>query len=281
LARRVHTDPFSSVRLFGPDKCVYATSIKKHQWLLMMEIGCICAFMTNFINVKLLQCLSIMPFVQQLMKVFQVSQTAKRRFMNRPDFLKPRLIASLLIPACSLFAGTACGAQQIVGADGTPLGQQAAPHSPELDRADERVDTAKSKVDQAHKQLAAAKAMVKAAEAELKASRADRDALALRNDAQQLADAAGIQSTAVLPDNSIRQVIIPPQGNRLAPVPAAVNPIPVQPAARAQAQSLVEFNAQPASDVAAPAKDLSPAPGAPAPSAELKPQMQPEPNSVP
>jgi multidrug resistance efflux pump len=160
------------------------------------------------------------------------------------------------------------------------LGQQAAPHSPELDRADERVDTAKSKVDQAHKQLAAAKAMVKAAEAELKASRADRDALALRNDAQQLADAAGIQSTAVLPDNSIRQVIIPPQGNRLAPVPAAVNPIPVQPAARAQAQSLVEFNAQPA-DVAAPAKDLSPSPGAPAPSADLKPQMQPEPNSVP
>jgi hypothetical protein len=245
-----------------------------------MEIGCICAFMTNFINVKLLQCLSIMAFDQQLMKVFQVSLTAKRRFMNRPDFLKPRLIASLLIPACSLLAGTACGAQQIVGADGAPLTQQAAPHSPELDRADQRVDTAKSKVDQAHKQLAAAKAMVKAADAELKASRADRDALALRNDAQQLADAAGIQSTAVLPDNSIRQVIIPPQGNRLAPVPTAVNPVPIQTAAKAQAQSLVDFNAQPASDAGA-AKDLSPAPGAPAPSAELKPQMQPEPNSVP
>jgi len=204
--------------------------------------------------------------------------------MNRPDFLKPRLLASLLLPACSFFAGTACGAEAIVGADGAPLMQQAAPHSPELDKADGRVETAKAKVDQAHRQLAAAKAMVKAAEAELKASRADRDAMALRNDAQQLADAAGIQSTATLPDNSIRQVIIPPQGNRLAPVPAPVKPIPLQPAAQAQAQSLLDFNAQPASsptDVAAPAKDLGPAPSAPVPSAELKPQMTPEPNSVP
>lgn len=205
--------------------------------------------------------------------------------MNRSDLLKTRLLASLLLPACSLFAGTACGAQTIVGANGAPI-NQVAPSSPELASADQRVETTKAKVDQAHRQLSAAKAMVKAAEAELKASRADRDAIALRGTAQQLAEAAAFQAPAPSSvDNSVRQVIVPPDGNRLTPVAAPVTPVPMQMGAKAQLQSF-DFNSQPSSSSTATGEaqqDLTanPAPsGAPVPAA-LKPQIAPEPNSVP
>jgi hypothetical protein len=70
-----------------------------------------------------------------------------------------------------------------------PEQNQAPVMTPEIEAASKRVDEAKTRLDQARKKLDAAKAALRAADAEFRAARADREALALRQQANQLADA--------------------------------------------------------------------------------------------
>ncbi len=165
--------------------------------------------------------------------------------MIRINLTKSSVLAALILAASASSVSTKCSAQDF-NASQAPVQQQQ--KSAELESADSRVEQTKTKLDQARKVLSAAKASLKAAEAEFKATKADRDAIALRATAQQLADSSGFAATT--PVDSVRQIIVPPNGNRLTPVPTSQLPVPLK------ATPAVDFNA------AAPAgsADLTPAP---------------------
>jgi len=129
---------------------------------------------------------------------------------------------SLVTVALTSFLGIACGAQVSnngqtpqsgpATASAPDLGSIAASvngtgaASPQLQAAIDRVTKAKADLENARKRLNASKAILKAADAEFKAAKADQQALALRGQAQELADASGMngpQTTA--PATSIAQ----------------------------------------------------------------------------
>jgi hypothetical protein len=76
---------------------------------------------------------------------------------------------------------------------------EAQPTTPEIDAANKRVDDAKSRLDTARKKLDAAKAALRAADAEFRAAKADKEALALREQANQLADVSAQGDAQVAP----------------------------------------------------------------------------------
>lgn len=165
--------------------------------------------------------------------------------MTQSSFSKVRLLAGLMTPAMALFIGTACGAQDFVGANqnGTtsPVQQGGVTQrSAELSSADQRVESSKQKLDQARKCLSAAKAGLKAAEAEFRATKADRDAIALRETATALASTSGFAVTT--PSEQVRQIIVPPTGARLTPV-AVQQPI-IQAVSGQNPNQPVDFAAQ-------------------------------------
>lgn len=185
--------------------------------------------------------------------------------MKRIDLANSRLLLGVLIPLCPFIIGTACGAEDFATTStSTTTTTQPATKSPELESADQRCEAAKSKLDNARKVLSAAKASLRAAEAEFKASKADRDALALRQTAQQLADASGFGVTT--PVEPVRQIIVPPSGNRLTPVavPVGAN----------------QFGAAPGA-AATPGRPLTDFNGAPSPNGDLQPNNTVEPSPVP
>jgi hypothetical protein len=170
--------------------------------------------------------------------------------MIRINLKKSSVLAALILAASASSVSTKCSAQDF-SASQAPVQQQ--PKSAELESADARVEQTKTKLDQARKVLSAAKASLKAAEAEFKATKADRDAIGLRATAQQLADSSGFASTT--PIEPVRQIIVPPNGNRLTPVPTSQLPVPLK------ATPAVDFNGAPA-----PTNnggDLTPAPTEP------------------
>jgi hypothetical protein len=185
--------------------------------------------------------------------------------MIRINLAKTSFLAASIFSLCSLTIGTGCGAQDF----NTSQAPAAQPQvkSAELESADSRVETSKTKLDQARKVLSAAKASLKAAEAEFKATKADRDAIALRNTAQQLADASGFASNPVV--DPVRQIIVPPNGNRLTPVAVPPASVTTQNSVTTTKSTVVDFNGAPA-----PAGgDLTP----------LSPNLAPtsEPNLIP
>lgn len=106
-----------------------------------------------------------------------------------------------------LLVGTACGANPLTkssNAAATPSFTMTST-TPELEAAGTRVTQAEQQLEVARKQLSAAKSLLKAAEADLKAARADRDALALRTQAEGLAEQAGMtpSNQSNLPTRSI------------------------------------------------------------------------------
>lgn len=109
--------------------------------------------------------------------------------------MKTKTVAhlSLLVGLLTLNLGTACGAAP----DATPNFTMTT--TPELEAADNRVRQAEAQLDVAKKQLSAAKSLLKAAEADLRAARADREALALKTQAQGLAEEAGMTPSVAPP----------------------------------------------------------------------------------
>ncbi|HEY9772281.1 MAG TPA: hypothetical protein V6C81_00570 [Planktothrix sp.] len=196
--------------------------------------------------------------------------------MNQIKRAKSRLIASFLLPVGILIAGTASGAQSLTPSVDANTTSTVKASNPELDNADTKVNETKERLDVARKQLSTAKAMVKAAEAEFKAAKAARDAIALRENAQQLADASGFP-TANAQDGT-KTIIVPTNGGsrltpvdlnktQTAPVTPPVTPVPLIPAAGAQS---LPFNSQPSAAAPAPVEN------------DLRPSMSVnEPNSVP
>ena len=255
---------------------IYPKQIESCGLLYPNEIGYICGSLNHLINTPVLSFARIIPVRGLTVELSFTHPSAPRQLMNSTDRVKPRLLASFLLPAAIMIAGTASGAQTVAPAPGT-IGQPAVQaNNPELDNADQRVNDLKAKLETARKQLSAAKAIVKAAEAEFKAARADRDAIALRASAQQLADASGFPVTTTQDANQ-RTIIVPAGGGtRLTPVdmtksqvaPAAVSntPVPLTPTMTAQP---FPFNSQP-SVAPAPAEN------------DLRPSLNVnEPNSVP
>jgi len=173
--------------------------------------------------------------------------------MIRPKLSKTTVLAALFLTAVTTGLGTASGAEDLHYTVSTV--QQAASTSPEAHAANVRVDRARDNFEQARKQLSAAKAVLKAADAEYKAAKADRDALALRTTAQQLADASGLAATTL--SDSGHQIIVPPNGNRLTPVPTAATPVPIAAPMSAAPAASMDFNG-----TAAPQDDLKPNPAA-------------------
>lgn len=109
---------------------------------------------------------------------------------------------SLLIGLVSMsLTGTACGAAPTDASTPSPNFTMTGT-TPELDRADERVRQADAQLVVARKQLKASQQLLKAAEADLRAAKADRDALALKTQAQNLADEAGMTPSVAPPVGS-------------------------------------------------------------------------------
>lgn len=174
--------------------------------------------------------------------------------MNARTILNIGLKKGLLSAGLTLTSGIAFGTIALADTAATPPANAPtiAPlrdgSNPAVVAADEKVHDTKSKLEQAHKQLNAAKAMLKAAEAEYKAACADKDALALRNEAQRLADASSdpiatpsTPATSAIPDssntntsaldlsNSRIEGFVPPAVAPAYPAPAATS-APVPPA---------------------------------------------------
>lgn len=160
--------------------------------------------------------------------------------------LSAALQLSLVI---SLAFGTACGASPLTKkepAAGTTMSGTTVIMTPELQTADVRVKQAENQLELAKKQLAAAKSILRAAEADLKAARAEREALALRTQAQGMAEEAGMR-----PDNnrSLAQV----DSAAMTATPAGTMPVKDAVAAPATAPALrtqeMEYTPPPAADV--------------------------------
>ncbi len=194
--------------------------------------------------------------------------------MKRIDFTKSRLLLAVLVPLCPFIVGTAAGADELsttTTTNTTSTVNQQPSKSAELANADARSDAARAKLENAKKVLNAAKASLKAADAEYKASRADRDALALRETATQLADASGFGVNP--PVEPIRQIIVPPTGNRLTPVNAPIS--------GATPVMMTQTTTSVVGAAAAPGKPLADFNSAPAPSNDLQSNPVVEPNPVP
>jgi len=199
--------------------------------------------------------------------------------MKLPTIYKSLTLAAFLIPGYMLVTCTMSGAQVLPAQTNAPA-QQVAQSTPELDEANAKLDQAKQKLDTARAQLTCAKAMVKAADAEFRACKANRDALAMRNEAQRLADLSGF------PTQTAPQIA----ATRLYPVAQPATPVPATPVDTTKTRiDQVDFNAQ-TSDSEAQAQAANIAgkenfAGAPVPLTDLKPQQRAaapqEPNSVP
>jgi hypothetical protein len=139
--------------------------------------------------------------------------------------LRIGLLASLLM----LGAGTVDGAYAGFLNKGNPPPKQEdsppVPETPESQAAGQRVDRAKTNLDQARKQLDAAKAVLKAADAEFRAAKADQEALALRTQAQRLADSSGLTG---VPMDRVQSLPPVPKGTNVAATPG-VTPADVKP----------------------------------------------------
>jgi hypothetical protein len=98
--------------------------------------------------------------------------------------------------------------------------------TPELTAAGERVNQAKEQLATAHKQLSAAKALLKAAEADYKAACAEREALALKTNAQNLADASGLQQVKSSGVGIAQRPVTPPVQSQTSDSPALGQPQP-------------------------------------------------------
>ena len=106
---------------------------------------------------------------------------------------------SFLIGLVSMsLTGTACGAAPNNASTPAPTFTMTG-NTPELDRADERVRQADAQLNIAKKQLRAAQQLLKAAEADLRASKAERESLAIKAQAQNLADEAGMTPSVAPP----------------------------------------------------------------------------------
>jgi hypothetical protein len=143
------------------------------------------------------------------------------QIMMAVNNLKIGFIASLIL----LSGGTVNGAYAgFLGGKAPAQKQEVAPpvpDTPESQAAGQRVERSKTNLDQARKQLEAAKAVLKAADAEFRAARADQDALALRTQAQRLADSSGL--TGVPMD---RVQSIPPVPKGAIVTPDVKTPVP-------------------------------------------------------
>jgi hypothetical protein len=136
------------------------------------------------------------------------------QLMKAVNNLKIGLLASSIL----LFGGTVDGAYAgfLGGKPGTPQKQEdvpPVPETPESQAAGQRVDRSKNNLDQARKQLDAAKAVLKAADAEFRAARADQEALALRTQAQRLADSSGLTG---VPMDRVQSLPPVPKGTNIA-----------------------------------------------------------------
>lgn len=179
--------------------------------------------------------------------------------MTQSSFSKSTVLAGFIAPAAALLLGTASGAQEFVGAntDGTSSTVHQGTttvQSVELADADQRVEAARQKLEQAKKCLSAAKAALKAADAEFRATKANRDAISLRETATALASTSGFAVTT--PSESVRQIIVPPTGNRLTPV-AVQQPV-IQAVPGSNANAALDFNAQTDAGAPVPVGDLQP-----------------------
>jgi hypothetical protein len=116
-------------------------------------------------------------------------------------FMRTKTVAhlSLLIGLLSLNLGTACGAAPDAS---NPSPNFTMTTTPELEAADNRVRQAEAQLDVAKKQLSAAKSLLRAAEADVRAAKADREALALKTQAQGLAEEAGMTPSVAPPVNN-------------------------------------------------------------------------------
>lgn len=154
--------------------------------------------------------------------------------------------------------GTACGANPI-GQPGA-ITTDAAPaqsENPEMQAAEERLQKAQAQLDLSKRQLSAARSLLKAAEADLRAAKADRDAVAMRYQAQNLAEEAGmptqagraVATTSPAPAQTPKSTSAPTQladrsgvdttASAAAATPQAIAPLPSE-----QAQSM-DLNALP------------------------------------
>jgi hypothetical protein len=125
--------------------------------------------------------------------------------------------------------------------------------TPELQTADARVQQAENQLDLARKQLKAAQSILKAAEADLKAARAERQAIALRTEAQSVANDAGMrpEGNKALAEVDSAAVTASRTGMPVMSQGAApANVVPMTAPARGQQQ--MDFNSAPA---AAPSPD--------------------------
>jgi len=129
------------------------------------------------------------------------------------------LLASLML----LWGGTVDGAYAGFLGKGNPPAKQEesppVPDTPESQAAAQRVERSKTNLDQARKQLDAAKAVLKAADAEFRAAKADQEALALRTQAQRLADSSGLTG---VPMDRVQSLPPVPKGTNVvvSPTPA-------------------------------------------------------------
>jgi multidrug efflux pump subunit AcrA (membrane-fusion protein) len=145
--------------------------------------------------------------------------------MKAVNNLKIGLIASLFLVCGGTVDGAFAGF--LGGKPSQPQKQEdspAIPETPESQAAATRVDRSKTNLDQARKQLDAAKAVLKAADAEFRAARADQEALALRTQAQRLADSSGLTG---VPMDRVQSLPPVPKGTNLGPTPADLkSPLP-------------------------------------------------------
>lgn len=142
---------------------------------------------------------------------------------------------SLLIGLVSMsLTGTACGAAPTDAMSPSPSFTMTG-STPELDRADERVRQADAQLAVARKQLKAAQQLLKAAEADVRASKAERDALALKTQAQNLADEAGMTPSVAPPVGSEPKAIavVAPRATTKVDTKAVSVPVTTTPAATA------------------------------------------------
>jgi len=155
------------------------------------------------------------------------------------------LVGALLVGGLQ---GTTCGAE-LLGIK-PPAAPANVKNTPELVAADERVSQAEAQLEVAKKQLVAARSLLKAAEADLRAARADREALALKVQAQSLADEAGMIRATTPPPALAAVPKAEPEETMTAPA-ATTAPATTPPATQSQ-QTMPQATA-PAENTAAPA----------------------------
>lgn len=171
--------------------------------------------------------------------------------------MKRRPVAhlSLLLGLVSLgLVGTTCGVSAAGESTNAPT-FTVSDRTPELDAADQRVAQADAQLQVAKKQLSAAKTLLRAAEADLKAAKAERDALALKQQAQGMADEAGMgpaKAATVPPVTSApKQVAVKVKEETETKV--TTTPVVTTTPANTESTATVDFNAQPLSqDESAP-----------------------------